>query len=344
MTAAPLRILHAIRSDGFAGVEHHVATLAVAQRALGHRVAVIGGDPDAMRAAIGDPAIRHRPVVTVLDTARAIDAWRRCDILHVHMTAAEIAAVVAVRSWSVPVVSTRHFGGRRGTSVGGRLAAPVVERRIAAQIAISEYVAGLIGGSSTVVHHGVPSTPASPVTLGRKDTVLVVQRLEEEKATDIAFHAFALARLADRGWRLDIAGEGAQRRHLESLAAGLGIARSVRFLGRRSDVPTLMERAGIFLATCPVEGLGLSVLEAMAAGLPVVATGAGGHLETVGALSGSALFGPGDAGAAARLLARLAEDERERERYGAALQELQRERFSVESQAIATEAVYRRVL
>ncbi len=344
MTGAPLRILHAIRSDGFAGVEHHVATLAVAQRALGHRVAVIGGDPAAMRAAVGDPAIRLRPAVTVLDTALAIDGWRRCDILHVHMTAAEIAAVLAVRSWSVPVVSTRHFGGRRGTSLGGRLAAPLVERRVAAQIAISEYVAGLIGGPSTVVHHGVPASAASPRALGRKDTVLVVQRLEEEKATGVALHAFARARLADRGWRLEIAGEGAQRPHLERLAVRLGIARSVRFLGRRSDVPALMERAGIFLATCPVEGLGLSVLEAMAAGLPVVAAGAGGHLETVGALPGAALFDPGNASAAAALLARLTADERERERYGTALQSLQRGRFSVESQARATEAVYRSVL
>ena len=339
-----LRILHAIRSDGFAGVEHHVATLAVAQRTLGHRVAVIGGDATAMRAAIDDPAINHRPAVTVLDTAHAIDEWRHCDILHVHMTAAEIAAVLAVRSWSVPVVSTRHFGGRRGASLGGRLAAPVVERRISAQIAISAYVAGLIGGSSTVVHHGVPASTASPSVLGRSDTVLVVQRLEEEKATDVALHAFARAGLADRAWRLEIAGEGAERPHLERLAARLGIARSVSFLGRHSDVPLLMERAGIFLATCPVEGLGLSVLEAMAAGLPVVAAGAGGHLETVGALATATLFDSGNASAAARLLARLAGDERERERYGAALQELQRERFSVESQARATEAVYRSVL
>lgn len=342
MTAAPLRILHAVRSDGFAGVEHHVATLAIAQRALGHRVAVIGGDPTAMRAAIGEPAIRTRPAVTVLDTALAIDAWRRCDILHVHMTAAEIAAVLAVRSWSVPVVSTRHFGGRRGTSLGGRLAAPLVERRVSAQIAISEYVAGLIGGPSTVVHHGVPSTTASPAAAGRSPIVLVVQRLEEEKATDVALRAFARAQLARRGWRLEIAGEGSARPRLERLAVSLGIAPATRFLGRRSDVPVLMRRAGIFLATCPVEGLGLSVLEAMAAGMPVVAARAGGHVETVGAAPGAALFG--DVAEAARLLARLADDSLERERYGGTLQRLQRERFTVEAQALATEAVYRSVL
>ncbi|HEY5515188.1 MAG TPA: glycosyltransferase family 4 protein [Pengzhenrongella sp.] len=340
----PLRVLHAIRSDGFAGVEHHVATLAAAQRALGHRVAVIGGDPSLMRAAIGDPAIPLRGAVTVGDTARAIDSWRRCDVLHVHMTAAEIAAVLAVRSWRVPVVSTRHFGGRRGASLGGRLAAPFVERRISAQIAISGYVAGLIGGPSTVVHHGVPSTSASASAAGRTPTVLVAQRLEREKDTDVAVRAFAIARLAERGWELHIAGEGSDRAHLERLARHLGVVGSVRFLGRRSDVTTLMEHAGLFLATCPVEGLGLAVLEAMAAGLPVVAARAGGHLETVGAVPGAALFDPGDAGHAGRLLARLADDVEERERYGARLQALQRERFTVEAQARATDAVYRTVL
>lgn len=336
-----LRIVHAVRSDGFAGVEHHVATLAVAQRALGHRVATIGGDPDSMRAAVGG-AVPLRSAATVAQTARAIDAWRRCDVLHVHMTAAEIAAVVAVRSWNVPVVSTRHFGGRRGTGLGGRLAAPLIERRVSAQIAISDYVAGLIGGVSTVVHHGVPSSVASPA--GRSTTVLVVQRLEAEKATDVALQAFARSRLADHGWRLDIAGEGAERHHLGQLVTRLGIESATRFLGRRSDVPARMERAGIFLATCPVEGLGLSVLEAMAAGLPVVAARAGGHLETVGAVPGAALFAPGDADAAARLLVGLAEDAAERERYATALQELQRERFSVETQALATDSVYRSVL
>lgn len=344
MTASALRILHAIRSDGFAGVEHHVATLAVAQRQQGNRVAVIGGDPTSMRAAIGDPGIRHRPAVTVLDTALAIDDWRRCDILHVHMTAAEIAALMAVRSWSVPVVSTRHFGGRRGTSVGGRLAAPFVEKRISAQIAISGYVAGLIGGPSTVVHHGVPSTSASPGVAGRESSILVAQRLEREKDTDVALRAFALARLAERGWRLDIAGDGAELPHLRRLAEQLGIADAVRFLGRRSDVTLLMQRAGLFLATCAVEGLGLAVLEAMAAGLPVVAARAGGHLETVGALAGAALFDPGDAGHAGSLLAHLADDVEERERYGAQLQVLQRELFTVEAQARATDAVYRSVL
>lgn len=339
-----MRILHAVRSDGFAGVERHVASLAAAQHDAGHRVAVIGGDPERMEAAVGRAAVQRRPARTTWETARAIDAFARCDVLHVHMTAAELAALVAPRAIRVPVVSTRHFAGRRGTGLPGRVLAAAIAPRIAAQIAISHYVASHIDGASTVVHPGVPAGPDGAAAAARERSVLVVQRLEAEKRTDVAVRAFTASGLAATGWRLDIAGDGAQRRALETLARAQGVAGAVRFLGRRSDVGVLMARAGLLLAPCPVEGLGLAVVEAMAAGLPVVATRAGGHVETVGAVVGAALFPPGDAAQAGRLLADLAADPGRRDAYGAALRSRQRERFTLEAQERATAAVYRSVL
>ncbi len=339
---SPLRVVHAVRSDGFAGVERHIVRLAVAQVALGHEVEVIGGDAVRMRAGLG--MIPQRPASTVLDTARAIDAWRRCDLLHVHMTAAETAAVLAVRSWRVPVVTTRHFAGRRGASWSGRLAAPFIARRIAAQISISRYVADHVEGASTVVHPGVAEQPDAASAARRERTVLVAQRLEAEKSTEVAVRAFARSGVSDRGWRLDIAGDGSQREGLLRLATESGVGDAVRFLGRRDDIAALMRRAGLLIAPCAVEGLGLTVLEAMAAGLPVVAARAGGHLETVGAVAGAALFAPGDAADAAALVQRLVDDTEARDRYGAALQSVQRERFTCAAQAVATNEVYRRVL
>lgn len=333
-----LRIVHAVRSDAFAGVERHIATLAVAQRARGHEVAVIGGASAAMPAALG--AIPFQPAATVRETARAIVAWRSCDVLHVHMTAAEIAALLAVRAWRVPVVSTRHFASPRGSRLGGL--ARVVERRVAAEIAVSAFVAQQAGGRAVVVYPGVATAVAHAPDAAHR-TVLVAQRLEPEKHTALALAAFAASGLAERGWHLDVAGEGSCRASLTRLAGRLRIGRAVRFLGHRADVPALLARAELFLAPCPGEGMGLAVLEAMAAGLPVVAARAGGHLETVGAAPGAALFTPGDAADAARHLARLAADPA-RARYGAALQELQRARFTMAEQARATDAVYRSVL
>ena len=106
----------------------------------------------------------------------------------------------------------------------------------------------------------------------------------------------------------------------------------------------LMRSASVLLAPCRVEGLGLTVLEAMAEALPIVAAGAGGHLETVGSVPGAALHPGGDADTAGSLLAALAVDPAARDAYGAALQRAQRERFTPEHQAHETSAVYREVI
>lgn len=337
-----LSVVHAIRSDAFAGVERHVAALAAQQHADGLRVAVIGGDPVRMCAALGDAPIPLAPARTTLDVARALATFGGADIVHAHMTAAETATLIAPGARRVPLVVTRHFGGPRGASRPGRLAGVAIRRRVAAQIAISRYVADRVDGPSTVILPGVPTAPRVPAGR-RRPFVLVAQRLEPEKGTDLALRAFAASGLAASGWELRVAGDGSQRGPLTALAADLGIAPHTDFLGMRSDVDRLQADAGVLIAPCEIEGLGLTVLEAMACGLPVVASAAGGHLETVGAVEGAQLFAPGDVGQAAALLAGLAADADRRDAYGGALHDAQRRLFTTTAQARATEAVYRSV-
>jgi glycosyltransferase involved in cell wall biosynthesis len=174
--------------------------------------------------------------------------------------------------------------------------------------------------------------------------VLVAQRLWPEKDTDVAIRAFSASGLASEGWRLVVAGDGALRRELETLAGSLGIGASTDFLGHRSDVLDLMRTSGLLLAPGPAEAFGLSVMDAMARALPVVAAGAGAHLETVGLAPDAALFPPGDAERAGSLLRALALSASARDAYGAQLQDLQRTRFTVVEQARRTEQVYREVL
>jgi glycosyltransferase involved in cell wall biosynthesis len=209
---------------------------------------------------------------------------------------------------------------------------------------VSQYVADRVDGESTVVLSGVRPDPDRVPAAARERVVLVAQRLEREKETDVAIRGFAASGLRKHGWRLQVAGGGSLRIPLEALAAELGLTGSVEFLGQREDVWELMRRAGMLVAPRPDEAFGLSVVEAMARGLPVVAAGSGAHLETVGSVAEAALFRPGDAADAGRLLRALGSSEKERDAYGARLQTAQRERFTVAQQARRTEDVYRAVL
>jgi glycosyltransferase involved in cell wall biosynthesis len=160
--------------------------------------------------------------------------------------------------------------------------------------------------------------------------VLVLQRLEPTKDTATALRAWAASGLGERGWTLEVVGGGSEEASLSSLASRLGIAGSCRFVGVSENVDAHLGRASMLLATSPEEPFGLSVLEAMGAGLAVVASGSAGHLETVGLCPTAALFPPGDSDRAARLLRELATDELRRVNYGRSLQGLARERFTID--------------
>jgi glycosyltransferase involved in cell wall biosynthesis len=154
---------------------------------------------------------------------------------------------------------------------------------------------------------------------------------------------WAASGLAADGWELLVAGTGALRADLEALAQDLGVAGSVRFLGARSDMDVLLATSAVFLAPRPDEPYGLSVVEAMAHGTPVVAAAGGGHDETVGAADGAVLVPADDVETAGARLARLARDPARRAAYGEELRAVQQHRFGLEAHADGIEAVYRTV-
>jgi glycosyltransferase involved in cell wall biosynthesis len=338
-----MKITHVVCTTNFAGVERHVAILAAAQHDQGHEVTVLGGDQRRMRASIDRAGVMLCPAPGLRAALRCLagPAGRGADVVATHMTTADVAALISPALAQTPVVSTRHFAAPRGASPRARSVAERLQSRLSAEIAVSEYIAGGLDVDSTVIHPGIADRPDALSPSRRDHTVLVAQRLEEEKATDIAVAAFAASGLAAQGWRLVVAGDGAMREDLQLLAERLAIGPSTDFLGHRDDVAHLMSAAAITLAPCPIEGFGLAVVEAMASSTPVVAAAAGGHLESVGGVDDAALFPPGDVRAAGRLLAELADDAERRDRYGRALRDRQREHFSISAQAATTDEVYR---
>ncbi|WP_353814437.1 glycosyltransferase family 4 protein [Agromyces sp. SYSU T00266] len=343
----PLRILHAIRSDGFSGVEQFVLRLARRQAADGHAVHVVGGDPPRMRPGLDEAGVGHTPAARTIEVLRAVRRLSgEVDVVNTHMTAADVAAVAALagrrRTRRPAVVATCHFARPRGR-VGPLPIEALVGRGIDAQIAISSAVAAAVDGPCTVVHTGIDPRPAGDPE-ARERTVLMAQRLQPEKRTDVGVRAFAASGLADAGWVLDVAGIGPELEPLERLVDELGIAASVRFSGYRTDLPELLTRAGLLLAPCPVEGLGLTLLEAMASGLPPVAADAAGHVELLADLDERARFPAGDADRAGAQLRSLAADPSARAALGAAARDRQQSQFSLRAQADGTDAVYREAI
>lgn len=343
MNRSGLRVAHVVCTDAFAGVERYVVTLTEGLARRGADVTVVGGAPARMQAALETAGARWQPGPDLASAWRRLIGLSRVDIVHAHMTAAELAAITAGPWHQAPVVATRHFAQRRGSSLPARLVGSAITRRLASQLAISKFVADSTEGPCKVVMPGTPPQPEAPPA-ERRPVVLVAQRLEPEKRTDLALRVWQRSGLATEGWLLEVAGDGRERQRLADLAEQLGVADSCRWLGARDDMESLQRQASVLLAPRPDEPLGLSVIEAMAAGLPVVAAAGGGHLETVGRHPGAALYPPHDLDTGGRLLADLAKDAGRREAYGKELRALHEREFSIDRQVQAVLDVYRQIL
>ena len=141
-----------------------------------------------------------------------------------------------------------------------------------------------------------------------------------------------------------VAGEGPERERLENRARSLGISGRVHFLGHREDVPELLAASDVFVLPSLFEGLPLSVLEAMAAGKPVIATAIGGTREAVRDGETGLLVPPHDAAALADAIRSVSSDPPLAARLGAAGQERARREFSAERMVRQVEQLYDTVL
>jgi glycosyltransferase involved in cell wall biosynthesis len=299
------RVVHIVTTGGFAGVERYVSDVALETASRGWDVVVVGGDSERVPAAVGT-AVRWERGATPLECVRSVFRVGRSDITHAHMTIAEAIAVATRPVHRAPVVSTRHFAARRGTSRAGWVVAPFIAARIAREIAVGKFVAQHIERQpAAVVESGVAESPC--LWRPENHVVLVLQRLEAEKDTVTALRAWHASGLVDDGWSLRVVGDGSQRRSLEHVVSSEAI-RGVTFAGWTDNVADELKAAGVLLAPAAAEPFGLAVLEAMSAGVPVVACASGGHLETVGLLEDAALFAPRDPSSAATALRSLISD------------------------------------
>lgn len=143
---------------------------------------------------------------------------------------------------------------------------------------------------------------------------------------------------------LDLVGDGPMRATLEDQARALGVEKSVRFLGARTDVPALLAGAHVFVLPSLSEGMPGSVLEAMASGLPVVATRVGGTPEIVEEGRTGLLVDPARPEALSKALSVVIEDPQLAANYGEAGARRARERYTREAFIRRHEAVYEEIV
>jgi len=150
-----------------------------------------------------------------------------------------------------------------------------------------------------------PHVPAPP---GSRRQIIHVARHHPVKDQATLLRGFALAAPHLPDVDLLMAGDGPLRGDLEALARELGVADRVKFLGIRSDIPDLMRSADVFALTSLSEAASLTLLEAMASGLPAVVTDVGGNGEIVRHDQEGLLFPRGDAAGCAAAFRRLFAD------------------------------------
>jgi glycosyltransferase involved in cell wall biosynthesis len=367
-----VKILLLSTSMGMGGADQQLLSAATGLRDRGHEVRIVSLTP------LGEMGARARAAGLTTESlgmqrgiadprgltrlVRLVRAWRPA-VLHSHMLHANLMAR-AVRLFApVPaVVSTIHniYEGGRLRMLGYRLTNGLVDHvTIISQAAADRFVReGIVPASLLeVVPNGVDTERYQSVPTGTRErlrqslglgaefTWLAVGRFEAAKDYPNMLRAFARVREEQPGAVLLLVGRGSLQAGTEALAAALGLEGQVRFVGTREDVPEFMTVADGYVMSSAWEGMPMVLLEAAAAGLPIVATRVGGNQEVIRDGDTGFLAPPGDAAAlGAAMLRLMALPETERRAMGAHGHDHVRQHYGLGRVVDRYEAVYRAVL
>jgi glycosyltransferase involved in cell wall biosynthesis len=349
-----MRVMHVHRIRGIGGSERHLLTLLPALAERGIEPIFVGLDDPAWSATdfyggLQVPAVRivsprdFDPLLLVR-LARTL----RADIVHTHLVHADVYGGLAARLRGTHLVSTKHnddpfrVGPFRFVE---RSLSHLADRVVTITDALHRFTVESVGVPADkveTIHYGLDGVPEAwgvnpPDDVpGGARVLLAVARLTEQKGIDVAIRA--LAELPG-DTVLVVLGDGPERAALLRLARELGLERRVFLLGRVPDVTAWLDRATLLVHPARWEGFGLAVLEAMLAGLPVVATNVSALPELVVDGETGVLVPPDDAEALTRGIAQALETPQ----LGAHGLERAHSEFSVGRMADRTAALYFKV-
>ena len=356
-------VLHVGKVSGISGSEAHLLTLLPDLRARGWDIRFVhlhenepGAAEFAQRlteAGVPVEGIRLLRAAGPVAFAPVLRLVRRAkpQILHTHLVHADFYGLVAGTLARVPVrVSTKHgfnsFRERRTFALADRGVARLAHLQIAISGGLARYLAeteGFDEAAFEVVHYGIATGP-EPAPYAGGSRLLCVGRLVPVKGIETLLRAFAAALREQPDLTLDIAGDGPLRAELESLATDLGLAGSVRFLGRVEGIGAEMEKAAAVVVPSLGEGFGMVALEAAERGRPVIASAVGGLPEIVDDGRTGVLVPSRDVPVLAAAMVEMVRDPARAAALGRAARERALAEFSLARCADRIDALYREAL
>ena len=341
--------------------------LALALRREGHAVTVACSVSGSLAEPLEASRVPVRPIVGRIVKRRVSlpYAWglrkllrsERFDLVHAHVYSSAAASALATAGTGTPLVVTEHtealWQGRNG-----RLFSRLMYRGVARVIAVSGAIRsrlierdGVPPARITVVPNSVPPSRGShgdtlpiPSDLGQGPMVGMVARLQPEKGVTNFLKAAAHVAKEFPQARFVVVGDGPLREELFRLAEDLRVHERVLFLGFRPDAQALIKMMDVVAVPSVSEGTPLVVLEAMAAGVPVVASSVGGIPDQIRPGHEGILVPPGDPDALARALIKILREPELARRMGEAGRLRAGTEFSHENMVRKVEAIYRDAL
>lgn len=362
-----MRLLFLItRADTIGGAQVHVRDLTRALLWKGHQVWVVTGTSGPYNVALNQLQIPNVACSALNRQIRPLQDWQTLAffqrIIHqfqphlvsTHSSKAGILGRLACRLTHTPCLFTAHgWAFTEGVpklqkmlySRLEQLAEPLAERIIC----VSEHdrqlgiAVGMNPDRLLTIHNGMPDIPfelrANPGSEGCI-RVAMIARFDRQKDHDTLIKAVhSMPKI-----HLDLIGDGPRLKEIQTLVQALGMSERVKFWGYRSDIAELLSQVDIFALISNWEGFPRTIIEAMRAGLPIVASQVGGVAEAVADGVNGYCIPPGDVETLAEKLSCLAKNAQLRSQMGQAGRERYESEFTFQRMFEKTYAVYEQVL
>jgi glycosyltransferase involved in cell wall biosynthesis len=347
-----LRVLTITGNAIVGGMESSVLRLAQRLPAAGIRVTALCPFESRFTAALRDcgvavhvapmgDALRWHAIQFAVGLVRENDI----DVIHAHMPAAHALGALAGSITHIPVLATIHAMHVSMWDLEVHRLARTHLCVVSEAARMHAHSVGVAPSRLTLIRNGVdseafvPRPDITPFDAGARALVGYVGRLSQEKHPALFLHAAALVHARLPYTHFVVVGDGPLRPELESLATRLRISHVVTFAGECTDMPARYATLDVMLSTSWHEGTPLALLEAMACGLPVVATEVGGVPELVVSGTTGWLVPAGDEGEMARRTVALLEDRDAMRRFGRAARERAITMFPLDDQVQRTAAL-----